>query len=118
MPGRVTGYQVFIYLLGFFPHKITTFVPFFTISSNFFIERSILHQSPCWKPTFHEKGKGRKILIKFLIKFFDTTFFHDLFTNLLPGYPTTRAGNFITRLLPGHLLPGPGIAKPRTDGET
>ena len=46
------------------------------------------------------------------VNFFDTTFSPDLFTNLLPGYPTTRAGNFITRLLPGHLLPDLGIAKP------
>ena len=39
--------------------------------------------------------------------------FHILYSKILPGYPTTRPGNSITRLSPGHLLPGPGIAKPR-----
>ena len=34
-----------------------------------------------------------------------------LCTKILPGSPTTRSEN-ITRLLPGYLLPGPGIAKP------
>ena len=38
--------------------------------------------------------------------------FHILYSKILPGYPTTRPGTSITRLLPGHLLPGPGIAKP------
>ena len=31
---------------------------------------------------------------------------------ILKHYTVTRPGNFITRLLPGRLLPGPGIVKP------
>ena len=46
------------------------------------------------------------------LPFLGCTVFPHLCSKLLPGYPTTRPGNFITRLLPGHLLPGPGIAKP------
>ena len=46
---------------------------------------------------------------------FDWIVFHVLCTEILPSYPTTRPGNFITRLLPGHLLPGLGIAKPNVD---
>ena len=30
-------------------------------------------------------------------------------TEILPGYPTTQPENSITRLLPDHLLPGPGL---------
>ena len=47
-------------------------------------------------------GKGN------LTPFYDRTVFPNLCSKILPGYPTT----LITWLLPGHILPGPGFAKP------
>ena len=43
----------------------------------------------------------------------DRAVFPHLCSKMLPGYPTSR--NVISRLLPGHLLPGPGFAKPSMD---
>ena len=66
------------------------------------------------KPTFCEIDAWQANLILF----HDQTIFHHLCSKILPVYPTTRPGNVITRLFSGHLLPGPGNAKPSGHGYT
>ena len=45
-----------------------------------------------------------------LTAFYDRMVFPNLCCKILPGYPIGK--HYPTRLIPGHLLPGPDFAKP------